>query len=286
MYTCVFTMQTSLQSSRVNKRVNFSYGIRQELNIPMEDLSESRVQSTFLHSEALVARHELMDLLCEELKLPRNRVTYSRMCYLGWYFGQKLIRQDGKIFWATDTRYPYGGLRRDNLRIAGSEVTGTGRNKRVSALCCQAVLFLTVTNLSTLRTSTSTISNNTMTFVLGRWFRPHETVRLRDGDNLPICPGPLQTNHCLWKHALSERPREALATKNNPDRPCAAFERQKRLFGVDRDEQLARFELDKHAYYCLLTTDTIIDTMNMCPEFIADTHKPDYTRWLQSVTLI
>ena len=242
------------------------------------------MQQSFLHEQALITRHEVMGLLCKHFLLPKTPVTYSSMNELGWHFAQKLIRQDGKKFWATDTRFPYGGLRRDNLRIIGSEYTGTGSNKRRNALCCQAVLFLTVTNLTTiLRHARTSVATNTMTFVLGRWFQPHRYVRLRDNDNRPICPGHLKTNHCLWKYARTERPRPAMVIN---DRPSAAFERQKLLFGVNGDQQIRRYERDKHAYYCLLETNTIAGTMNMCPEFIGNTSAVDYSTWLQSVVLI
>ena len=271
----------------VEKRVNFFFGLKELLDIPMENLEQEDVQKTFLHKRALIARHEVMDLLCEHFVLPkRGRLAmYSRMNEMGWHFAQKLIRQDGKTFWATDTRFPYGGLRRDNLRIVGLESTGTGSNKRHTALCCQAVLFLTVTNLTALLRNTPVgVTSNTMTFVLGRWFQPHQSVRLRDNDNRPICSGPLKTNHCLWKYAQSERSRKAMVGDNN--RPSAAFEQQRRLFGADRNQQNRRYECDKQAYYCLLETNSIVGTMNMCPQFIGNTSDVDYSTWLQSVTII
>ena len=246
----------------------------------MNDLADTTVQENFLHVEALLTRYEVMDLLCKHLNLARTQRTYASMNDLGWHFAQKLIRQDGKTFWATDTCFPYGGKRRDILHIAGSEFTGTGRARRVNALCCQVILFLTVTNLSALRPT----GVNTLTCVIGRWFQPHSSISVRDSNNRPICPGPLQTNHCLWQYARTTRPRKALQGRNG--RPCPAFQRQRRLFGANREEQLERYERDKHAYFCLLDTDSIIGTQNMCHEFIADTSKPDYTRWLQSVTLI
>ena len=269
----------------VEQRVNFFFGLKELLDIPMENLELPTVQQSFLHEQALITRHEVMGLLCKHFLLPKTPVTYSSMNELGWHFAQKLIRQDGKTFWATDTRFPYGGLRRDNLRIIGSEYTGTGSNKRRNALCCQAVLFLTVTNLTTiLRHARTSVATNTMTFVLGRWFQPHQSVRLRDNDNRPICSGPLKTNHCLWKYAQSERSRKAMVGDNN--RPSAAFEQQRRLFGADRNQQNRRYECDKQAYYCLLETNSIVGTMNMCPQFIGNTSDVDYSTWLQSVTII
>ena len=245
----------------------------------MNDLADETVQANFLHVQALITRYEVMDLLCKHLNLPRNQRTYAAFNDLGWYFAQKLIRQDGKTFWATDTCFPYGGRRRDVLYIKGAEISGRGRVRRINALCCQTVLFLTITNLSALRAT----DESTKTFVLGRWFQPHSSVTVRDGQNRPVCPGPLQTNHCLWQYAQSSHPRQALEVRR---RPSPVFERQRGMFGANRVEQLESYERDKHAYFCLLETDSILGTQNMFPEFIGQTSKPDYTRWLQSVTLI
>ena len=175
----------------------------------------------------------------------------------------------------TNKRYTYGGLRRDNLFIKGAEYTGRGRNKRVNALCCQTILFFTITNLKTLRRATP-FKRDSVTFVLGRWFQPHPSARLRDSMNRPMCPGALQTNHCLWTYALAKEPRRALEELGG----------QKHLFGENLEEQNSRLDTDSRAYYCLLEPDNILSISNMCPEFIGDTAKPDYTRWLQSVTLI
>ena len=142
------------------------------LEIHMNNLADETVQGNFLHVQALITRYEVMDLLCKHLNLPRTQRTYAAFNDLGWYFAQKLIRQDGKTFWATDTCFPYGGRRRDVLRIEGAEISGRGRARRVNALCCQAVVFLTITNLSALRAT----DESTKTFVIGRWFQPHSSA--------------------------------------------------------------------------------------------------------------
>ena len=119
MCTCVsfIYMKDRFLPRHVEQRVNFFFGLKELLDIPMENLELPTVQQSFLHEQALITRHEVMGLLCKHFLLPKTPVTYSSMNELGWHFAQKLIRQDGKKFWATDTRFPYGGLRRDNLRI-------------------------------------------------------------------------------------------------------------------------------------------------------------------------
>ena len=45
-----------------------------------QDLHTSATQSQFLHTEARVARSELLDLVCDKLTMPKNIATYQVMC--------------------------------------------------------------------------------------------------------------------------------------------------------------------------------------------------------------
>ena len=81
------------------------------------DFSNTILQSRFLHSEARVARAELLDLVCDWLQLPKTIATYHVLAQMKWNFGQKLKTADGRVYWSTDTRYPhYGGTRRRKRR--------------------------------------------------------------------------------------------------------------------------------------------------------------------------
>ena len=70
----------------------------------------------------------------------RSRASYVLMKQLRYEFGQKLICDDGKILWATESQYNYENKarsrkRRDILFIEGVErVNGTA-----NALCCETV---------------------------------------------------------------------------------------------------------------------------------------------------
>ena len=60
-----------------------------------------RFQSTLLHEEIPVTRVELMDLLCDQFKLPKNLQTYNRFENLSFFFGQKFTTSSGTDFWTT-----------------------------------------------------------------------------------------------------------------------------------------------------------------------------------------
>ena len=74
----------------------------------------------------------------------------------------------------------------------------------------------------------SSVVNDSVSFVLLRWFEPHELCTSRHEDCLPICPPPLNINHCLWKHAESETDRRSITFRGNP---TPALRHQLNLFG-------------------------------------------------------
>ena len=105
-----------------------------------------------------MTRVEIMDLLCDQFKLPKNLRTDSQFERLTFSFGQKFTASSGKDFWATNSRYSYVDgrgqrMRRDRFLVKGSVKKtyrlGDGRRvERVNSLCAEAVCFLRVTGLS------------------------------------------------------------------------------------------------------------------------------------------
>lgn len=248
-------------------------------------------QETILHSEVRLARVELLGLLCNKLGLPDTRASYTRLEVLSYVCGQKYIRENGKTLWATDSNYHGDGRqdrrRRDILFIKGNERTDDGTR---NALCCEAVMFLKVSNFGAADFAVPPAvvqdfdEDKSVTFVLGRWFAPHDSVYERDSCHRPICPGPLHINHCLWKYACSNADRPALV---QPDgQPADLFNRQYILFGRTMQEARATLQLEKRAYFCLLSHNNIINVMNMCPVFAPNSSEPDPHTWLQSVTVL
>ena len=121
------------------------------------NLASIASQRQFVHPEVRVARVELMDLLCDQLSLPKTRASYQKMNGLEWSFGQHLVMQTGTAYWATDSRYTdwtseNTRRRRDILMLRGTEQTYVpGPNANLvmtrTAYCCEAVCFITVSNI-------------------------------------------------------------------------------------------------------------------------------------------
>lgn len=280
-------------------RVNFTCGVRVPLRLHDKSaltlsykglpLSSTASQRTFLHPHVLLTRGELLDLVCDLLSCPRSRQSYDMFDKADWEFGQKFIRQDGRVFWATENEYLQSGIcplrrRRDVFLIKGHETTAGGTT---NALCCEAICFLVIHNIRDLAVvlpKHASVIDNTMTVVLGRWFTPHPTCLSRDSGGMPICSGPLHINHCLWTYSRTPTPRRSLCLRDGG--PTDIFTSQKHLFGNTPAEQDAQWELQTHAYYCLLHPSSIVSTVNMCPQFITGTSDPDYTSWLHTVTMI
>ena len=165
-YLCIYTVFEHLKyffpdPPKGNPICPIVYGVKVLLGSLMNDdgrFTTQRFQSTLLHEEIPVTRVELMDLLCDQFKLPKNLQTYNRFEDLTFSFGQKFTTSSGKDFWATDSRYSYKNsvgqkVRRDRFFVKGTVTKtyrlGDGRRvERVNALCAEAVCFLTVSGLS------------------------------------------------------------------------------------------------------------------------------------------
>ena len=242
---------------------------------------------------------ELLDLLCEKLDLAPTLQSYGLLEPLIIRFGHKCVREDGKVFWGTDSRYTFdtdsqNRRRRDmlflgvgtrNVQLNGAEV------EVHEALCCQTVCFLEISNLIALRfpmpevlTSCVDTDNDRLILALVRWLEPHVTVNERDSQHRPICPGPLDINHCLWRYVRSSRERRVLYTHTGT--PTVSFNRQSSLFGSTPVEQRERLQQEKNAYYGLITTHSIDSIANMCACFNVGTSTPDSNTWLQTVALV
>ena len=68
-------------------------------------------------------------------------------------------------------------------------------------------------------------------------------------------------------------------------RPSVSFNRHKHFFGSNRNEQNDLRLRESHDYYGLVRTNTIAETLNMCPLFLRNSSSFDYRHWLQTVTL-
>ena len=283
---------------------NISYGVRVPLRradgapvlMRMDNAHFGNVtlQGMFLHSEAMLARFELLDLVCDLFGLPRSRSSYQSLHCLSWYFGQKLIRRDGQVFWATNSHYTYAykgkhgqGRRRDCFAVKGTEVV----DGVINALCMEAVVFVTLGDMHRLPfalparvTEEIDADTDTLTLILGRWFEPHRNSISRDNLHRPICSGPLRINHCLWRYAVTSTLRRSLCSRIGT--PVQSFARQATRLGFTEVDVLSHVEEDAHAYFGLFTQNQLLSVVNMCPKFKTGSVEFDYGTWLQSVTMI
>ena len=163
---------------------------------------------------------------------------------------------------------------------------------RKTALCCQAVCFFSITgvnafldqcNITLPPHMLTDLVEDRMIFVLARWFSPHPSAFERDASCLPICPGPLRLNQCLWKFAKSRRYRKCMCNDNGTQN--RNFEDQNHIFGHTAQQRIKRFKNEKKAYYDILSPNAIKKSAHMTPEFIGNTLDISDT-WIQTVTLI
>ena len=125
--------------------------------------------------------------------------------------------------------------------------------------------------------------DGSLMFVIGRWFQPHHTAIYRDSEHRPVCPGQLHINHCLWKYAVTNSPRQSIVRRNGSYTQSVI--NSPHIFGRTVAEQRRRMQDERRAYYCLLTPENVEHTVHMCPVFVTGTHTPDTSKWLQTVTL-
>ena len=186
---------------------------------------------------------------------------------LGFEFVQKFTSSSGENYWATDTRYTFANtfarrLRRDRFFIKGSvermyRLHDGRRVERWDALCAEGTCFLRVSGLSTLsppaldpvltpyrKEFRNACHHDSITFFLVRWFEPHPDSQERDDLNRPICPGPLNINHCLWTYVKAPTRRQSL--------PRSAE---------------SWTSTQKRAYYGLIFPHNILNKVNMTPCF-------------------
>ena len=269
-YLCDLTTFAELQhvlklqpAPVVRKR---SHGLRAPLSCPT--LTDS-IGDNFLHSQVRVTEVEVANLVCQVLGLPLyDAATHERLKPLTFQFSQKFLRQDGRLLWATPQR-------RDILRIKAV----AGKDCR----CGEAVCFVSISDLKIIHPDSPLDS---LTLCLIRYMRHHPDSWERDEIKCPLCPGPFHVNNCLWQYAITPTRRKALVGRNGRGE-SPAFQRHRHMFGDSEAEQTQCRLLELNAWYALIDTDTIEDTMNMCPLFkrnTCDTHNQQ--SWLETVTML
>ena len=119
-------------------------------------------------------------------------------------------------------------------------------------------------------------------FMLVRWYEAHPDAWERDDMCRPLCPGPLRHNHCLWRYAVTQRPRRIMTSQDGT--PSEIFRSQQDIFGSDTRTINLRWSDEQHAYYGLVSPSSVLSTVSMSREYDGDgmLHTDD---WLQTVTI-
>ena len=259
----------------------------------------TQAQQVFLHPDVRVAVLEVLDLMCDKLKLPKTTVSYRRLQLLDWSLGQKFVRQDREIFWSTNTDYQYdrGGVnaggRHDCVRLVQTEEvsvnTGSAVVDKVTAQSCRLVCFFDVSGLKRLgfnlpeQVQRRTHNNgDNIYLILCRFFEAHPLAISRDSEHRPVCPEPLHINNCLWRYALTERPRQVLQSRGNPS---DAYLNQLNIFGKTPAERHHNYVNELRAYYSFIHPDEIKSRSNISPLF-TDNSMNLSGDWIESVTMI
>ena len=226
-------------------------------------------QSAFLHHQVPLVGVEFLNLLCAQFELPPTRRSYTYLQRLNFQIGLKCTREeDHKTFSST-------GGQRDMLRLRGHE--------EGNSLCCETICFVQVDNVLTLPRQHNDVPDRRI-LVLVRWFSPHADSWERDSLRRPLCPGPLSINNCLWTYSRTPRPRRALVDQDG--QPTPVFREYARTAcGLNNDDVLDLHNREKHAYYGFITPNNIASRVNMAPTFQHGSDVPDYSRWLETVTM-
>ena len=122
-----------------------------------------------------------------------------------------------------------------------------------------------------------------LNLVLVRWFEAHPDAWDRDRMCRPLCPGPLRETHCLWRYAISPRPRRVMTSPDGSQSRC--FMDHKYMFGRTDDVIDNVWRDEQYAYYGLIPPSSILETVSMSREYDAETMSHTNS-WLQTVTVV
>ena len=90
-----------------------------------------------------------------------------------------------------------------------------------------------------------------LTFVLVKWFAAHPDAWERDRLCRPCCPGEFRANHCLWKYAVTDRPRQVMCHPTSFRVNISMFGRR------DTPERKELWDVETRHYYVQIHQQTI-----------------------------
>ncbi len=162
------------------------------------------------------------------------------------YCSARVVYTSGatRTYWATESRYPYGGERRDIVEIdLGDGNSGMG----------QLIAFVTMNDLP-LDVTTSKSSA-----VLIRWMSVSSLSQSRDDYGRPLCTDPLSSNHCLWEWTDAGRDRRCF-TRRGFHR---TIERQQMWSHVSAANRTDSINSERRARYDFIDYESIIRHANV-----------------------
>jgi hypothetical protein len=117
-----------------------------------------------------------------------------------------------------------------------------------------------------------------LTFVLVKWFAAHPDAWERDRLCRPCCPGEFRANHCLWKYAVTDRPRQVMCHPTSFRVNISMFGRR------DTPERKELWDVETRHYYGLIKSNSILSKVTMSREYDCDSMKRTDV-WLETVTV-
>ena len=223
---------------------------------------------TIICSDILVSRKELLQLLAEKLRVPRNqsgmRLVAKCVHSIDRHVTVTTVSKLKLHYWGCGTyncvdRQPIA--RQTWVEVEGYDRFGSSRRltSRLAFVVCAINLrkFRSVMGV-TLPPELREIENpDSATFFLIRYAAPHTSATLRGPQHRPLCPGPLKNTHCLWTWA--SRPESHTRGCFRP-RP---WSRHRRHFGSTNDQQEKLMESNARAWYDIIQVTNIKSYANV-----------------------
>ena len=229
---------------------------------------------TILCEGVPVSLRELVSLTLTQLQLQDNHNNRHKMLQCTWTLGWHVTNTSAGV----STHYWGGGVtpattdrfrRGDWVEIGGTEECRGEDTSRLGRIIC-GVQIKNVKQVfenvdREVWQNNHCEQNDYVVLLLVRYAMPHpDCGRARGPNYRPLCPGGLQSTHCLWK--WHQRP----ATFRRGCWRPRPWERHKHLFGETLDQQEERKEKEKFAWYDVISTENIVGHANVTSDWDRD----------------
>ena len=217
---------------------------------------------TILCPSVLVSRQEVLLLLAERLNLSRNKAGMHRVARCQISLGQHVtVTTASKMrlhYWGTGSysrispkKWPYW------VEVEGYETARSSGRKtsRLAYVVCgiqlkQVSLALGTMMPTPMREVKGEVGKDSLTFLLVRYAQAHPSAIRRGPEHRPLCPGPLQTTHCLWTWASRPVGYQRGCFRSRP------WQRHARYFGQTREQRQQVKESEARAWYDIVQVTT------------------------------